>query len=51
MFRNSMSQIQTPETDHEPQAPQPWTAPTLIRLEMEDAEAGPVGTTDAGILS
>jgi len=46
-----MSQIQTPETDHEPQATQPWTAPSLIRLEMEDAEAGPAGATDAGIFS
>ncbi|MEH6697824.1 MAG: hypothetical protein V7672_03900 [Brevundimonas sp.] len=46
-----MSQIQTPETDHTPQATQPWTAPTLTRLEMEDAEAGAAGTTDSGILS
>ena len=46
-----MSQIQPPETDHEPQATQPWTAPTLTRLEMEDAEAGAAGATDAGILS
>lgn len=28
-----------------------WTAPTLTRLDLEEAEAGPLGATDAGIFS
>ncbi|MBL0947461.1 hypothetical protein [Brevundimonas sp.] len=46
-----MTHDQTHEIDTEVQDMQSWTAPTLTRLEMEDAEAGPAGLTDAGIFS
>lgn len=46
-----MTHDQTDDIDTEVRDPQSWTAPTLTRLEMEDAEAGPLGATDAGIFS
>ncbi len=30
---------------------QPYQAPSLVRLEFKNTEAGPAGTTDAGIFS
>lgn len=42
-----------PITDNESgvEEVRPWTAPTLTRLDLEEAEAGPLGTTDSGIFS
>ncbi|MDP3379142.1 MAG: hypothetical protein Q8S53_12340 [Brevundimonas sp.] len=34
-----MTHIQTPETDDAPQGKQPWTAPSLVRLDAGAAEA------------